>query len=47
MSESLTFSIQKMEYEGLDREIKRTMRRSARDAVQLGYMLRQMVEKKI
>ncbi len=24
MSESLTFSIQKMEYEGLDREIKRT-----------------------
>lgn len=47
MSESLTFSIQKMEYEGLDREIKRTMRRSARDAVQLGYMLRQMAEKKI
>ncbi|MBD5461493.1 MAG: hypothetical protein HDR24_00305 [Lachnospiraceae bacterium] len=47
MSTSMTLGIREMEYEALDREIKRTMRRSAKDAVQLGFMLRQMMEKKM
>lgn len=47
MSTSLTISIQELEYEDLNKEIKRTMRRSARDVVQIGFMLRQMAEKKI
>lgn len=47
MSMSSTFSVQTMEYEVIDREIKRTMRRSARDVVQLGFLLRQMMEKKM
>ena len=33
-----------MDYEHLDREIKRTMRRSASDAVLLGYLLRKMYD---
>lgn len=47
MSESITFAIKNMDYEGLNGEIKRTMRRSARDVVQLGFMLRLMMEDKI
>ena len=39
---SIDLTIKHMEFEELNREIKRTMRRSARDAVQLGYMLRRM-----
>lgn len=46
MSTSLTFSVQTMEYDALDREIKRTMHRSAKNIVQLGFMLRQMLEKR-
>lgn len=37
-------SIACMDYENLDREIKRTMRRSASDAVRLGYLLRKMYD---
>lgn len=47
MSESITFAVKNMDYEGLNGEIKRTMRRSARDVVQLGFMLRLMMEDKI
>lgn len=47
MSMSLTYSVQMLEYEDLNGEIKRTMRRSAKDVVQLGFMLRQMMEKKM
>lgn len=47
MSMSLTYSVQKLEYEDLNKEIKRTMHRSAKDVVQLGFLLRQMMEKKM
>lgn len=43
---SLELTIKSMEFANLNNEIKRTMRRSARDAVQLGYMLRIMLEEK-
>lgn len=47
MSTSMTISIRNLTYEDLNSEIKRTMRRSARDAVQLGFMLRRMVDEKL
>lgn len=45
--ESIDVTITNFEFEALDREIKRTMRRSARDAIQIGYMLKQMRDKKL
>lgn len=42
-----TAVIDKFQLDELTREIKRTMHRSARDAVQLGYMLRRVVEDKL
>lgn len=47
MSTSMTICIRNLTYEDLNSEIKRTMRRSARDAVQLGFMLRRMVDGKL
>lgn len=47
MSTPMTTSIKNLAYEDLNGEIKRTMRRSARDAVQLGFMLRRMVDEKL
>ena len=44
MSTSSTFSVQ-VEYKTLDMEIKRSMRRSAKEVVRLGFLLRQMMEK--
>lgn len=44
--ESIDVTITNFDFEALDREIKRTMRRSARDAIQIGYMLKQMRDKK-
>lgn len=41
---SIEQAIKEMSFDALNREIKRTMRRSAKDAVQLGYMLRRMME---
>lgn len=38
-------AVQKMEYDALNGEIKRTMRRSARDMVQIGYLLKTMMDK--
>lgn len=35
------------EFDALDREIKKAMRRSAKEAVRLGYMLRQMTERQL
>lgn len=46
MSE-LTSSINILSLDNLTSEIKRTMRRSARDAVQLGYMLRRVLEERL
>ena len=43
----MTISIKNLTYEDLNCEIKRTMRRSAKDAVQLGFMLRRMVDEKL
>lgn len=40
-------AVERMEYEQLTGEIKRAMRRSARDAVQLGFMLRRVMEERI
>lgn len=40
----ITSVIEKMDYGELTVEIRRTMRRSARDAVQLGFMLRRVAE---
>lgn len=40
-------SIERLEYEQLTGEIKRAMRRSARDAVQLGFMLRRVMDDRI
>lgn len=39
-------NVLELEYDALNREIKRTMRKSAKDMVQLGYLLRIMLEKK-
>lgn len=47
MSTSMTTSIKNLAYEDLNSEIKRTMRRSAKDAVQLGFMLRRMLDEKL
>lgn len=44
---TITSSINAMDYDGLDREIKRTMKRSAKDVVRLGFMLRRMLEDKV
>lgn len=44
---TMTVAIKSFDYEGLNNEIKRTMRRSAKDAVQLGYMLRRMMDEKL
>ncbi len=41
---TITGTINKLDYDSLNREIKRTMKRSARDVVQLGFMLRRMME---
>lgn len=43
----LTAAIDSMELNGITNEIKRAMRRSAKDAVQLGYMLRRVMEEKL
>lgn len=40
----ITLTVEKMEFRQLTEEIKRTMRRSARDAVQLGFMLRRVMD---
>mgnify|MGYP004521349411 CR=1 FL=1 len=45
--ESIDVMITNFDFEALDREIKRTMRRSAKDAIQIGYMLKQMRDKKL
>ena len=45
--ENLTMAINGMELTTLTGEIRRTMRRSAKDAVQLGYMLRRVMEEKL
>lgn len=45
--ENLTMAINGMELTALTGEIRRTMRRSAKDAVQLGYMLRRVMEEKL
>ena len=45
--ESIDVTITNFDFEALDGEIKRTMRRSARDAIQIGYMLKQMRDKKL
>ena len=45
--ESIDVTITNFDFEALDREIKRTMRRSAKDAIQIGYMLKQMRDKKL
>lgn len=47
MSVLMEMEIKSMGFNALDKEIKRAMRRSAKDAVQLGYMLRQMLERKL
>lgn len=44
MSTPSAFSVQ-VEYKTLDMEIKRSMRRSAKEVVRLGFLLRQMMEK--
>jgi len=36
-----------LDYENLNREIKTTMRRSASDAVRLGYLLRKMYDEQL
>lgn len=43
----LTAAIDRLELDDLTNEIKRTMRRSAKDAVQLGYMLRRVLDEKL
>lgn len=43
----MTLAINHMQLDELTGEIKRTMRRSAKDAVQLGYMLRRVMENKL
>ena len=44
---SITFAIEQLEYDQLDKEIKRVMKRSAKDVVQIGFMLRQMYDKRL
>lgn len=44
---SITYTVRGMSLDEITQEIKRTMRRSARDAVQLGYMLRRVAEEKL
>ncbi|MEY8524555.1 hypothetical protein AALA90_16225 [Lachnospiraceae bacterium 38-10] len=39
--------VHEMEYDALNGEIKRTMRRSARDMIQLGYLLKAMMDKMV
>lgn len=43
----LTPVIDDMDFEELDKNIRITMRRSAKDAVQLGYMLRRILDEKL
>lgn len=45
--EGLNTAIDRFDYEQLNNEIKRTMKRSARDIVQIGYMLRRMMDEKL
>lgn len=45
--DELSVAIQKMGYDNLNNEIRRTMRRSAKDVIQLGYMLKQMRDKRL
>lgn len=40
-------SINNMEFDALNTEIKRTMKRSAKSVIQLGFMLRRMLEEKV
>lgn len=40
-------SVTGLEYQNLDEEIKKTMKRSAGDVVRLGYLLRSMMDKKL
>ena len=43
----ITFTINELALDALTAEIKRVMRRSAKDAVQLGYMLRRVLEERL
>ncbi len=43
----LTKAIDSLDFDKLNFEIKRTIKRSAKDMVQLGYMLRRMMEQKL
>lgn len=45
--ESLTTGLKNLDYNGLTKVIAVTMRRSAKDAVSLGYMLRRMMNEKL
>lgn len=45
--DKLSVAIRDLDFVDLDREIKRTMRRSAKDVIQIGYMLKQMRDKKL
>lgn len=47
MAESLTIAVSSFSLDMLTKEIRRTMRRSAKDAVQLGYMLRRVTDEKL
>ena len=44
MNKNIDAAVRSLGYDEITREIKRTMRRSAKDAVQLGYMLRRVME---
>ena len=44
---SLDLAVKQLTFDELTREIRRTMRRSAKDAVQLDYMLRRVLEDKL
>lgn len=45
--DKMSVAIRGLDFVDLDREIKRTMRRSAKDVMQIGYMLKQMRDKKL
>lgn len=45
--QNISFVINEMGYDALNGEIKRTMRRSAKDLIKLGYMLKIMFEKRV
>ena len=45
--DKMSVAIRGLDFVDLDREIKRTMRRSAKDVIQIGYMLKQMRDKKL